>query len=37
MGSLVNKPITNIMGWIISSGIIAANAVLLFLIFTGNV
>lgn len=37
MGSLVNKPITNIMGYIITSIIIGLNAVLLFLTFTGNV
>lgn len=37
MGSLVNKPITNIIGWIITSVIIAANAVLLFFTFTGNI
>jgi manganese transport protein len=33
MGSLVNKPITNVLGWIITSIIITANAVLLFLTF----
>ena len=37
MGSLVNKPITNIMGWIITSVITIANVVLLFMTFTGNV
>lgn len=37
MGSLVNKPITNLLGWIITSIIIGLNAVLLFLTFTGNV
>ena len=37
MGSFVNKPTTNIMGFIITSIIIALNAVLLFLTFTGNV
>lgn len=37
MGSLVNKPITNVMGWLITSVIIAANAVLLLLTFTGKV
>ena len=37
MGPLVNKPITNVVGWIISSIIIGMNAVLLFLTFTGNV
>jgi manganese transport protein len=37
MGALVNKPITNIVGWIITSIILTANAVLLFLTFTGSV
>lgn len=37
MGVFVNKPLTNIIGWIIASIIIAANAVLLFLTFTGGV
>lgn len=37
MGPLVNKPVTNILGWIITSVIISMNAVLLFLTFTGNV
>lgn len=37
MGALVNKPITNVVGWIIASIIIVANAVLLFLTFTGGV
>lgn len=37
MGSLVNKPLTNVVGWIIASVIIAANTVLLFLTFTGGV
>lgn len=37
MGSLVNKPITNVIGWIITSVILGLNAVLLFLTFTGNV
>jgi manganese transport protein len=37
MGVLVNKPLTNIIGWIIASIIISANAVLLFLTFTGGV
>ena len=37
MGHLVNKPITNVMGCIITSIIIGLNAVLLFLTFTGNV
>ncbi|MEN6312885.1 MAG: Nramp family divalent metal transporter [Clostridiaceae bacterium] len=37
MGSLVNKPVTNVMGWIITGIIIAANAMLLFFTFTGQV
>ena len=37
MGALANKPLTNIVGWIITSVIIVANAVLLFLTFTGGV
>lgn len=37
MGALVNKPLTNIIGWIITSIILTANAVLLFLTFTGSV
>lgn len=37
MGSLVNKPITNVMGYIITSVIIGLNVVLLYLTFTGNV
>jgi len=37
MGSLVNKSITNVAGWIIAGIIIAANAVLLFLTFSGGV
>jgi manganese transport protein len=37
MGPLKNKTFTNIMGWLISSVIIAANAVLLFLTFRGKV
>lgn len=37
MGSLVNQPITNIMGWIITSIIIIANSILLFMTFTGNI
>jgi len=37
MGVFVNKPITKIVGWIISSLIIGLNAVLLYLTFTGNV
>jgi manganese transport protein len=37
MGSLVNKPVTNVLGWIITSLIVTANAVLLFLTFSGRV
>lgn len=36
MGSFVNKPLTKIAGWIITSLIIGLNAVLLYLIFTGG-
>jgi len=36
MGSLVNKPITNVLGWMITGAIIAANMVLLFLTFSGQ-
>lgn len=37
MGVLVNRKITDIAGWIITSVIIAANAVLLFMTFRGQV
>lgn len=37
MGSLKNKTVTNILGWIISSVIIFANGLLLYLTFTGKV
>ncbi|MCX7746465.1 MAG: Nramp family divalent metal transporter [Clostridia bacterium] len=37
MGSLVNKPVTNVFGWIITSIIVSLNLVLLFLTFSGNV
>jgi manganese transport protein len=37
MGELVNKPLTNVVGAIITNIIIAANAILLFLTFTGGV
>jgi manganese transport protein len=37
MGPLVNKPITNVAGWIITGIIIAANTVLIVLTCTGNV
>lgn len=35
--TLVNKPLTKVVGWIIASIIIGLNAVLLYLTFTGNV
>jgi NRAMP (natural resistance-associated macrophage protein) metal ion transporters len=37
MGELKNKPITNVVGWMISGVIISANALLLYLTFSGNV
>lgn len=37
MGALVNKPITNVLGYIITGIIISMNAVLLLLTFTGKV
>lgn len=37
MGSLVNKALTNIIGYLIAAAIIGLNAVLLFLTFTRNV
>jgi manganese transport protein len=37
MGSLANKPVTNMVGWMITGVIISANAVLLFMTFTGQV
>lgn len=37
MGSLANKPVTNMLGWIIAGVIIGLNAVLLFLTLSGNV
>ena len=36
MGSFVNKPLTNILGWLITAIIISLNAVLLYLTFSGN-
>jgi manganese transport protein len=36
MGTLVNKPLTNMIGWVITTLIISLNAVLLYLTFTGN-
>ncbi|WP_407309666.1 Nramp family divalent metal transporter [Desulfosporosinus sp. SB140] len=37
MGRLVNKSLTKIVGWIITSLIVGLNAVLLYLTFTGSV
>lgn len=37
MGSLVNKPLTNVIGWIITAVIITLNGVLLYLTFSGKV
>jgi manganese transport protein len=37
MGSLVNKRSTKVAGWFITSIILSLNAVLIYLIFTGNV
>ncbi|WP_411678871.1 Nramp family divalent metal transporter [Clostridium thailandense] len=37
MGELVNRPLTKVVGWIITSVIIGLNAILLFLTFTGSV
>ena len=37
MGSLVNKPQTKIVGWVITSLIIGLNAVLVYLTLTGSV
>lgn len=37
MGDLVNKRLTKVVGWIITSIIIGLNAVLLYLTFTGSV
>jgi manganese transport protein len=37
MGDFTNKPLTKVVGWLITSLIIGLNAVLLFLTFTGNV
>lgn len=37
MGDLVNRPLTKVIGWIITFVIIGLNAVLLYLTFTGNV
>ncbi|WP_242868816.1 Nramp family divalent metal transporter [Desulfotomaculum copahuensis] len=36
MGALVNKPLTNVIGWVITMIIVSINAVLLYLTFTGN-
>lgn len=37
MGDFANKPVTNLMGWLISGVIIAANIILLYLTFLGRV
>lgn len=37
MGGLVNKPITNVTGWVITGVIVCMNAILLYLTFSGNV
>jgi len=37
MGAFANKPVTNLMGWLITSLIIAANVILLYLSFSGRV
>jgi manganese transport protein len=37
MGYFANKPAEKIFGWVIAAVIIAANAVLLFLTFSGKV
>lgn len=37
MGSFVNKPLTNVIGWFITFVIVSMNVVLLFLTFTGRV
>lgn len=37
MGSFANKPITNIIGWIITGLIVSLNAILIYLTFKGSV
>ncbi len=37
MGSFVNRPLTNILGWAVACAIIFLNAVLLFITFTNGV
>ncbi|MDP2892478.1 MAG: Nramp family divalent metal transporter [Bacillota bacterium] len=37
MGELTNKPITNVVGWAVCSLIVAMNAVLLYLTFSGQI
>jgi manganese transport protein len=37
MGAFVNKPITKLVGWLITGVIIGMNAVLIYLTLTGNV
>lgn len=37
MGTLVNRPLTNVTGWIITGVIISANAVLVYMTFNGQI
>lgn len=37
MGGFVNNPLTNFLGWVITSIIVSVNAVLLYLLFVGNI
>jgi manganese transport protein len=37
MGTYVNNRITDVIGWLVTTVIIIANGVLLYLIFTGSV
>lgn len=37
MGGLVNKPLTQFLGWVIAGLIVGVNLLLLYLTFTGNV
>lgn len=37
MGTLVNRPATNVLGWVITAVILGLNALLLLLTFTGKV
>lgn len=36
MGSFVNRPLTNVLGWVITGIILSMNAILLFLTFSGK-